>query len=63
MDFTLQARDPHSQARAGEITAAHGTIQTPIFTPVGTVGSVKAIPQLQIKEEVKAQIILGNKII
>lgn len=60
MDFTLQAKDPHSQARAGEITTAHGTIQTPIFMPVGTVGSVKAVPQIQLKEEVKAQIILGN---
>jgi queuine tRNA-ribosyltransferase len=60
MNFKLQAKDPHSQARAGEITTAHGTIQTPIFMPVGTVGSVKAVPQLQIKEEVKAQIILGN---
>lgn len=60
MDFTLLAKDPHSQARAGEITTAHGTIQTPIFMPVGTVGSVKAVPQIQLKEEIKAQIILGN---
>jgi len=60
MDFTLQAKDPHTQARAGEITTAHGTIQTPIFMPVGTVGSVKAVPQIQLKEEIKAQIILGN---
>lgn len=60
MDFTLQAKDPHSQARAGEITTAHGTIQTPIFMPVGTVGSVKAVPQIQLKDEIKAQIILGN---
>lgn len=60
MNFKLQARDPHTQARAGEITTAHGTIQTPIFMPVGTVGSVKAVPQIQLKEEVKAQIILGN---
>jgi queuine tRNA-ribosyltransferase len=60
MDFQLQTKDQHSQARTGEITTAHGTIQTPIFMPVGTVGSVKAVPQIQIKEEVKAQIVLGN---
>ena len=60
MDFQLQTKDQYSQARTGEITTAHGTIQTPIFMPVGTVGSVKAVPQIQIKEEVKAQIILGN---
>lgn len=60
MDFQLQAKDQYSQARTGEITTAHGSIQTPIFMPVGTVGSVKAVPQIQIKEEVKAQIILGN---
>ncbi|MDI9320967.1 MAG: tRNA guanosine(34) transglycosylase Tgt [Phycisphaerales bacterium] len=60
MDFQLQAKDPYSQARAGTITTAHGEMQTPIFMPVGTVGSVKAVPQIQLKEEVKAQIILGN---
>ena len=60
MDFQLQVKDPNSQARAGLITTAHGTIKTPIFMPVGTVGSVKAVPQQQIKDEVKAQIILGN---
>jgi queuine tRNA-ribosyltransferase len=60
MDFKLLAKDPHSQARAGEITTAHGVIQTPIFMPVGTVGSVKAVPQTQLHLDVKAQIILGN---
>jgi queuine tRNA-ribosyltransferase len=60
MDFKLLAKDPHSQARAGEITTAHGVIQTPIFMPVGTVGSVKAVPQSQLHKDVKAQIILGN---
>lgn len=60
MDFKLQAKDPHSQARSGEITTAHGVIQTPIFMPVGTVGSVKAVPQTQLHHDVKAQIILGN---
>jgi queuine tRNA-ribosyltransferase len=60
MDFKLQAKDPNSQARSGEITTAHGVIQTPIFMPVGTVGSVKAVPQTQLHHDVKAQIILGN---
>jgi queuine tRNA-ribosyltransferase len=60
MDFKLLAKDPHSQARTGEITTAHGVIQTPIFMPVGTVGSVKAVPQSQLHKDVKAQIILGN---
>ncbi len=49
-----------SAARAGEIVTDHGTIQTPIFMPVGTVGSVKAVTQQQLKLDVQAQIILGN---
>ncbi|XZF15666.1 tRNA guanosine(34) transglycosylase Tgt [Chitinophagaceae bacterium MMS25-I14] len=60
MDFELSARDAHSKARAGVITTDHGQIETPIFMPVGTVGSVKAVNQQQLKEEIKAQIILGN---
>jgi len=60
MKFNLQSTDPHSKARAGTIRTAHGDIQTPIFMPVGTVGSVKAVTQQQLKSEVKAQIILGN---
>ncbi|MFT3843849.1 MAG: tRNA guanosine(34) transglycosylase Tgt [Lacibacter sp.] len=60
LQFQLQHNDPHSKARAGEITTDHGTIQTPIFMPVGTVGSVKALTVEQLKKEVKAQIILGN---
>lgn len=60
LQFQLQNNDPHSKARAGEITTDHGTIQTPIFMPVGTVGSVKALTVDQLKKEVKAQIILGN---
>lgn len=60
LQFQLQHNDPHSKARAGEITTDHGTIQTPIFMPVGTVGSVKALTVDQLKKEVKAQIILGN---
>jgi queuine tRNA-ribosyltransferase len=60
MDFKLLANDQHSQARAGIIDTAHGQIETPIFMPVGTVGSVKAVNQQQLKDEVNAQIILGN---
>lgn len=58
--FSLIAQDPHTQARAGVIDTAHGAIQTPIFMPVGTVGSVKAVTQTQLQEEIQAQIILGN---
>lgn len=60
MTFELLAKDELSQARAGLITTAHGQIETPIFMPVGTVGSVKAVTQDQLKKEIKAQIILGN---
>ncbi len=60
LQFNLQNTDTNSKARAGVITTDHGVINTPIFMPVGTVGSVKAVTQLQLKEEVKAQIILGN---
>ena len=60
MTFKLQATDRNSWARAGEITTDHGKIQTPIFMPVGTVGSVKCLHFNELKEEVKAQIILGN---
>lgn len=60
MDFHLIARDPFSAARAGLLHTDHGDIETPIFMPVGTVGSVKAVTQQQLKDEVKAQIILGN---
>ena len=60
MDFQLQATDINSNARAGLITTDHGTIETPIFMPVGTVGSVKAVHVKELEEEVKAQIILGN---
>jgi len=60
LTFDLHYRDTHSKARAGEITTDHGTIQTPIFMPVGTVGSVKAISQQDLKNDVDAQIILGN---
>ena len=60
MDFTLQATAPGTSARAGLITTDHGTIETPIFMPVGTLGSVKAVHQHELRDDVKAQIILGN---
>ena len=60
MTFQLQHTDPQSDARAGLIKTDHGTIETPIFMPVGTVGSVKAVHFSELREQVKAQIILGN---
>ncbi|TAL62534.1 MAG: tRNA guanosine(34) transglycosylase Tgt [Bacteroidetes bacterium] len=60
MIFKIDHTDKETKARAGEITTAHGKIQTPIFMPVGTRGTVKAVHQHELKEEVKAQIILGN---
>ncbi|HSI90669.1 MAG TPA: tRNA guanosine(34) transglycosylase Tgt, partial [Adhaeribacter sp.] len=60
MTFELQATDPGSKARAGKLTTDHGTIETPIFMPVGTVASVKAVHQRELKEDIKAEIILGN---
>ena len=60
MTFQLLQTDPHSNARAGLITTDHGQIETPIFMPVGTVGSVKGITNRELKDEVRAQIILGN---
>ncbi len=60
LQFELQYKDGHSGARAGKILTDHGEILTPIFMPVGTAGSVKAVSQQQLRDEVKAQIILGN---
>ncbi|NLI35405.1 MAG: tRNA guanosine(34) transglycosylase Tgt [Bacteroidales bacterium] len=60
MNFELQHTDCKSNARAGLITTDHGTIQTPIFMPVGTVGSVKAVQLYELKNDIEAQIILGN---
>ncbi len=60
LGFQLQHTDKGSNARAGLITTDHGLIQTPTFMPVGTIGSVKAVTQAQLADEVKAQIILGN---
>lgn len=60
MKFTLKHTDTASKARAGEIVTDHGTIETPIFMPVGTAGAVKAIHMKDMKNDVNAQIILGN---
>lgn len=60
MDFKLLHTDPYSSARAGVITTDHGVIETPIFMPVGTVASVKGVHIREVKEDVQAQIILGN---
>ena len=60
MTFELQHTDTASDARAGLITTDHGQIKTPIFMPVGTVGSVKGVHFAELREQVKAQIILGN---
>jgi queuine tRNA-ribosyltransferase len=60
LTFDLQHQDTSSKARAGSITTDHGQIATPIFMPVGTVGSVKAVSQQQLTKDVSAQIILGN---
>ncbi|HSK13523.1 MAG TPA: tRNA-guanine transglycosylase, partial [Phnomibacter sp.] len=58
--FQLKHTDKASLARAGTLITDHGEIQTPIFMPVGTVGTVKAVTQQQLAADVKAQIILGN---
>ena len=60
MKFFEIEKNSESKARAGVITTDHGTIQTPIFMPVGTVASVKTVHQRELKEDIKAQIILGN---
>lgn len=60
MEFRLEATAPDTEARAGLINTDHGTIETPIFMPVGTVGSVKAVHQRELRDDIKAQIILGN---
>jgi queuine tRNA-ribosyltransferase len=60
MKFQLQHTDTSSNARAGLITTGHGTIETPIFMPVGTQGTVKAVHFSELKEDIKAEIILGN---
>jgi queuine tRNA-ribosyltransferase len=60
LKFTIEKKDAQTKARAGIIQTDHGLIETPIFMPVGTAGTVKAVSQKQLKEEVKAEIILGN---
>ena len=60
MTFELQHTDPYSDARSGLITTAHGQIKTPIFMPVGTCGAVKGVHFSELREQVEAQIILGN---
>jgi queuine tRNA-ribosyltransferase len=60
MKFNIQATDPQSKARIGTITTDHGEIPTPIFMPVGTAGSVKAVHQRELMNDIDAKIILGN---
>ncbi len=60
MKFELLKKDPQTKARAGTITTDHGSIETPIFMPVGTVASVKGVHQRELKEEINPDIILGN---
>jgi len=60
MHFEINTKDKNTKARAGKISTDHGEILTPIFMPVGTAGSVKAVHQRELKDDVKAQIILGN---
>ncbi|MFM8740225.1 MAG: tRNA guanosine(34) transglycosylase Tgt [Cytophagales bacterium] len=60
MQFYLYKTDPHSKARTGKLITDHGEIPTPIFMPVGTAGSVKAVHQRELKEDINAKIILGN---
>ena len=60
MKYTILHTDKNSSARAGLIETAHGNIETPIFMPVGTAGTVKAVHQRELKNDIEAQIILGN---
>ena len=60
MKFTKTAADPRSSARAGVLETAHGRIHTPIFMPVGTVGSVKGVYHRDLRDDIRAEIILGN---
>lgn len=58
--FNLLTTDTQTKARAGELHTPHGTIQTPIFMPVGTAGTVKGVHTTELQNDIKAQIILGN---
>ncbi|MEO8773141.1 MAG: tRNA guanosine(34) transglycosylase Tgt [Gelidibacter sp.] len=60
MKFELKGKDPQTKARAGVLTTDHGVIETPIFMPVGTVGSVKGVHQRELRNDINADVILGN---
>ena len=60
MKFTIHKKDSKSNARLAEFETAHGVVETPIFMPVGTAGTVKGVHQKEIEKDTKAQIILGN---
>lgn len=60
MDFKILSLDKDTKARAGVVTTDHGEIETPIFMPVGTAGTVKGVHQRELKDDIEAQIILGN---
>ena len=60
MNFQLISTDKSSKARTGILHTSHGDIETPIFMPVGTAGAVKAVHMHELKDDIKAQIILGN---
>jgi queuine tRNA-ribosyltransferase len=60
MDFSIQHRDTYSNARTGKILTAHGMMNTPVFMPVGTAGTVKGVHQKELSDDIHAQIILGN---
>jgi len=60
MQFEINAKDAQSKARAGKMTTDHGVIETPIFMPVGTIGTVKGVHQTELKNEINPDIILGN---
>ena len=60
LKFNLTHTDPDSKARRGQITTDHGVIETPIFMPVGTLGTVKGVHQRELTDDIGAEIILGN---
>ena len=60
MHFDISHIDKDSSARAGALQTNHGVIETPIFMPVGTAGTVKGVHQRELKEDINAEIILGN---
>jgi queuine tRNA-ribosyltransferase len=60
MQFEINGKDAKSKARAGKMTTDHGVIETPIFMPVGTIGTVKGVHQSELKNEINPDIILGN---